>query len=56
METLRRSPGLADDELARELGVEPRQVNQICHYLEILGRLRRNPGPDGKIRNTLIGP
>jgi DNA-binding IclR family transcriptional regulator len=56
METLRRSPGLADDELARQTGVEPRQVNQICHYLEILGRLRRTPGPDGKNRNTLIGP
>ncbi|HET6238843.1 MAG TPA: hypothetical protein VFE41_28390 [Acetobacteraceae bacterium] len=55
IEALRRSPGLDDDELARQLGIEPRQVNQICRYLEILGRLRRTPGPGGKISNTLIG-
>jgi hypothetical protein len=54
IETLRRSPGLNDDELARQAGVEPRLVDQICRYLEILGRLRRAPGPDGKITNTLI--
>ena len=54
METLRRLPGLTDDELARQAGVEPREVNQICNYLEILGRLRRVPGPDGKIINILI--
>jgi hypothetical protein len=52
--TLRRSPGLNDAELARQAGVEPRLVDQICRYLEILGRLRRAPGPDGKIINTLI--
>jgi DNA-binding IclR family transcriptional regulator len=55
IEALRRSPGLDDDELARQLGIEPRQVNQICRYLEILGRLRRTPWPGGKISNTLIG-
>jgi len=55
IEALRRSPELDDDELARQLGIEPRQVNQICRYLEILGRLRRTPGPGGKISNTLIG-
>jgi hypothetical protein len=54
IEALRRSPGLDDDELARRVGVEPRKVNQICRYLEILGRLRRTPGPGGKISNTLI--
>ena len=41
-------------ELARRSGVEPRQVKLICHYLEIIDRLRRTPGPDGKIVNTLI--
>ena len=56
METLRRSPGLDDDELAGQAGVDSRLVNLICRYLEILGRLRRTPGPDGKIRNTLIEP
>jgi hypothetical protein len=55
IETLRRSPGLDDDELARQAGVEPREVTQICRYLEILGRLRRTPGPAGKIVNTLVG-
>jgi hypothetical protein len=54
IEALRRSPGLDDDELAREAAVEPKEVNQICRYLEILGRLRRTPGPGGKISNTLI--
>jgi hypothetical protein len=53
-ETLRRSPGLDDDELVRQSGVEPRLMAQICRYLEILGRLRRKPGPDGKIINTLL--
>jgi hypothetical protein len=54
IEILRRSPGLDDDELARQAGVELRQVKLICHYLEIIDRLRRAPGPDGKIINTLI--
>jgi len=55
IEILRRSSGLDDDELARQAGVEPREVKLICRYLEILGRLRRTPGPEGKIVNTLIG-
>ena len=55
IEALRRSPELDDDELVRQAGVELREVNQICRYLEILGRLRRTPGPEGKIINTLIG-
>jgi hypothetical protein len=55
IETLRRSPGLDDDELARQAGVGPREVQLICRYLVILGRLRRTPGPDGKILNSLIG-
>jgi hypothetical protein len=54
IETLQRSPGLDDDELARQAGVEHRQVELICRYLEILNRLRRTPGPDGKVINTLI--
>jgi hypothetical protein len=54
IETLRRSPGLDDDELARQAGVAPRQVKLICHYLEIIDRLRRTSGPEGKIINTLI--
>jgi DNA-binding IclR family transcriptional regulator len=54
IETLRRSPALDNDELARQAGVGPKEVNLICRYLEILGRLRRTPGPDGKIVNTLI--
>ena len=57
IEALRRSPRLDDDELAREAGVESRQeVNQICRYLEILGRLRRTRAPGGKIINILIDP
>jgi len=52
--TLRHAPGLNDDELARQAGVAPRQVDHICRYLALLDRLRRTPGPDGKITNTLI--
>ena len=55
IEILRRSSGLDDDELARQAGVEPREVKLICRYLEIIRRLRRTPGPAGKIINTLIG-
>jgi len=54
IETLRRLPGLDDDELAHQAGVEPRLVNQICRYLEILGRLRRAPGPQGRTINIMI--
>ena len=54
IEALRRSPGLDDDVLAREAAVEPKEVNQICRYLEIIGRLRRRSGPEGKIINILI--
>jgi len=54
IETLRRSPGLDDSQLARQAGVDPREVERICRYLEILGRVRRTRGPDGKITNTLI--
>jgi len=57
IETLRCSPGLDDDELARQAGVESvQEVNRICRYLEILGRLRRTRGTDGKVINTLIDP
>ena len=54
IDTLRRSQGLDDDELARQSGIDLASVNRICRYLEILGRLRRAPGPAGKIINTLI--
>jgi hypothetical protein len=55
IEALRRSPGLDDDELARQAGVASTQeVSRICRYLEILGRLQRRRTPDGKIINTLI--
>lgn len=54
MDNLRRSPGLTDDELAHKAGLEPREVNQICRYLEILGRLRCVPALDGKVINILI--
>lgn len=56
MATLRRLPGLNDDELARESGVDPKKLILICRYLEVLNWLRRTPGPDGKTINTLIVP
>ena len=56
METLRHSPGLDDDELARQAGVALRDVKLICRYLEALDRLRRMPGPNGKTINILIDP
>jgi hypothetical protein len=56
IETLRRSPRLDDDALAHQAGVELKLVLQICRYLEILGRIHRRPGPDGKIINILIDP
>lgn len=55
LEELRRS-GLAldDDQLAKRLGVSPRQtINQVCRRLETEGRLRRYVGADGKIVNEL---
>jgi transcription initiation factor IIE alpha subunit len=53
IDALRRSPRLDDDELARQAGVEAREVRMICRYLEILGRLRRAQGPDGETINIL---
>jgi hypothetical protein len=45
---------LDDDELTRRLGVSRRQtINQVCRGLARSGRLRRHPGPDGKIVNDL---
>jgi hypothetical protein len=55
LEELRRS-GLAldDDQLAKRLGVSPRQtINQVCRRLETAGRLHRYVGADGKIVNEL---
>ena len=54
IEALRRSPGLDDDELARQAAVSRLEVDRICRYLEILGRLRRTRAPGGRIVNTLI--
>jgi len=56
IETLRRSPGLDDDELSRIADVRPRQqVNQICRYLESKGVVERVRGEKGKIVNLLVG-
>ena len=47
---LAQQPGLDDDQLARQLGIEPRQtVNQLCRRLEVQGLLVRERGPAGKI-------
>jgi|GEM_PF-2188003 len=55
VETLQRWPGLDDDKLAYRANIQTRQqVNQICHRLKAQGRLRRTPGPDGKMINELI--
>jgi hypothetical protein len=53
LEKLRRcETALDDDELARQLGVSPRQtINQACRRLESAGRLRRYVGSEGKIVN-----
>jgi len=53
---LAQQPGLDDDQLARQLGIEPRQtVNQLCRRLEAQGLLVRERGPAGKIVNRLAG-
>lgn len=44
---------LDDDVLSAQLRVVRQQVNQTCRRLETLGVLRRAPGADGKIVNTL---
>lgn len=52
LEAIRYRP-LDDDTLAKRLGVAHRQaVNQVARGLEAQGRLRRFPGPDGKIVNA----
>lgn len=55
VEELRRSAApLDDDELAERLGVRPRQtINQACRALAQAGRIRRYPGPAGKLVNDL---
>ena len=54
IDLLRRSPGLDDDEIARELAIPQRQtVNQICRRLEQHNTLTRQPGPHGKVVNRL---
>jgi hypothetical protein len=49
-----RLPDLDDDALARKAAVEPKDVDLICRYLEILGKLHRRLGPKGKIISFLI--
>jgi hypothetical protein len=54
IELLTRTPGLNDDEIAKVLGIEPRQtVNQICRRLAAIGQLRRERAPSGKIVNVI---
>lgn len=51
---LARKPGLDDDQIAAELGIEPRQtVNQTCRRLAAKGVLNRRRGDRGKIINAL---
>lgn len=52
LDCVRRQPDLDDDELARNLGIQPRQtINQAARRLERQGLLRRFVGPRGKIVN-----
>lgn len=52
LEAIRHTP-LDDDQLARRLGVSPRQsINQTARRLEAQGKLHRYLGPDGKIVNA----
>lgn len=52
LEFVTRFPGRDDDEISKSLAIRPRQtVNQICRALEATGRVRRAPGPLGKIAN-----
>lgn len=52
IDLLMQRPGLDDDEIARVLGIEPRQtVNQICRRLAQSGVLRRERRTGGKIVN-----
>ncbi|MCM0673870.1 hypothetical protein NCC78_04000 [Micromonospora phytophila] len=54
-ELLRTRLPLDDDELARQLDVQPRQtINQACRRLEQSRRLRRYIGPSGKIVNEIV--
>jgi hypothetical protein len=49
---IHRVPGRDDDEIARALGISPRQtVNLICRELAERGLIERAPGPRGKIVN-----
>ncbi|WP_292532507.1 hypothetical protein [Methylocystis sp.] len=51
---LLQKPGLDDDEIAKQLGIEPRQtVNQVCRHLATNGVLQRERGATGKIVNNI---
>lgn len=56
LEFVTQFPGRDDDEISKSLAIRPRQaVNQTCRALEKAGRLRRAPGPLGKIANYPAG-
>jgi hypothetical protein len=51
---LARMPGLDDDQIARELAIEPRQtVNQVCRRLAERGQIVRERDSNGKLVNRL---
>ncbi len=56
IELLQQKPGLDDDEISKELGIEPRQtVNQVCNRLAKRNVIRRKRGASRKIVNSLVG-
>lgn len=57
LEFIRQFPGRDDDEIAAALKLSQRQtVNQAARELERLGKVKRAPGPRGKIANYPRGP
>jgi hypothetical protein len=51
---LLQKPGLDDDEIAKQLGIQARQtVNQVCRHLAGSGLLQRERGARGKIVNNI---
>lgn len=56
LDFVRRFPGRDDDEIAKALGIQPRQtVNLNCRRLEQRGYIERRPGSTGKVGNFLPG-
>ncbi len=55
IELVSRKSGLDDDKISELTGVNPRnQVNRICNDLAKLGKLKRVPGPKGKLINQWV--